>query len=127
MREEATILRAFFIFFLLWDEDSPYNAAALPHVVEHQRDVAARRGRPGLRRKKKYRGVMTDGASPLLPAPPADTLFSLPRLSSPLPLFPPVLLTDSCVSKGDTSDTLPAVRPPKNAAERLSSASLQTL
>lgn len=70
---------------------------------------------------------MTDGSSPSLSAPPADTLFSLPRLSSPPPLSPPVLLTDSCVSKGDTSDTLPAVRPTKNAADRLSSASLQTL
>lgn len=32
-------------------------------------------------KERENRGVMTDGSSPSLPAPPTDTLFSLPQLS----------------------------------------------
>lgn len=33
-------------------EDSPREASALPYVVEHQGDVSARSGGPGLKREK---------------------------------------------------------------------------
>lgn len=91
----------------------------------------------GKKRKRggENRGVMMDGSSPSLPAPPTDNLFSLPQLSflppSPfLSFLPPsllVLLSDSCVSEGDTSNTRPGVCPPKNTLNRFSRSPLRSL
>lgn len=80
-------------------------------------------------RERENGGVMTDGSSPSLPAPPEDTLFSLPQLGflhPPPPHFrfippalPPVRRTDSCASEGDTFNSHPAVYPPQKHTQQV--------
>lgn len=101
------------------NEDSPCEASAPPHVVQHQRDVAARRGRPSLERKKRKRegenrSVMIDGTSPSLPAPQTDDLFSLPQLSflPPSPSYhssvPPSLFSSRTAVSAKVTPPTPA-------------------
>lgn len=113
---------------------SPWKASTPPHIVEHQRNVAARCGWPCLQKHREQIEVWwwIDSLPRFLllrqpPFPPHLVVRSWASFS----FHPPssFLCTDSCVSAGVTSSIHPGTRkhahaapcPPKNTPSNLSS------